>query len=377
MRLALFYTFNMSVDDWVKAGLLDREKLIYEEHIKNDNLDKVYWFTYGIHDGKFVKNLKGIQIIPMSKIFNFKIGKLFYSLLIPVLYGKILQKVDVFKTNQMPGSWSAVLAKIIYRKPLILRTGWTWSLFVKERMNTFLSLPCLMITLIEKFAYKFCDYAEVSSKFQKKYLIEKYKIQSDKIHILPNYIDINIFRNKRRIEKRKNEFLFIGRLEEQKNLFNLIKAVAKIDMRLIIYGDGSLKKSLKKYALRLKINVVFKNRIANKRLPDIYNQYKYFILPSLYEGNPKTLLEAMSCGCICIGTNVNGIKEIIKPGYNGILIKGTNSTNIYDKLTEITKLNDKKVYKIIKYAVETVRIKFSISEIIKLESKIFHNIVTT
>ena len=51
-----------------------------------------------------------------------------------------------------------------------------------------------------------------------------------------------------------------------------------------------------------------------------YNRFKYFILCSKYEGNPKTLLEAMSSGCIVIGTNVEGVNSIIKNNHNGFLI---------------------------------------------------------
>ena len=53
------------------------------------------------------------------------------------------------------------------------------------------------------------------------------------------------------------------------------------------------------------VDVKFNGVVANDKLPDILNEYKYYILASNYEGMPKTLLEAMACGNLCIGTNVD------------------------------------------------------------------------
>ena len=69
----------------------------------------------------------------------------------------------------------------------------------------------------------------------------------------------------------------------------------------------------------------------------IYNSYKIFVLCSLYEGHPKTLLEALSCGCNCIGTNVPGIKELYSEN-NFYLVE----SNINDLSTTIKALMNKK-----------------------------------
>ena len=55
-------------------------------------------------------------------------------------------------------------------------------------------------------------------------------------------------------------------------------------------------------------------------MPQYYNRCKVYVLCSLYEGNPKTLLEAMACGCAVVGTNVLGIQEIIRHQENGLLV---------------------------------------------------------
>ena len=374
-NLALFFTFNISLKIWIQLGLFDREKLIYEEYIRNNYFKTIYWFTYGIDDKKYEKKLiDGIKIIPMPKIFNSKIGKLMYSFCMPFIHKNKFNKIDILKTNQMPGSWSAVIVKMIYRKPLLLRTGYTWSINKKKDIKNRFSLFYGLIILVERIAYKFCDMAEVSSQFQKKYLISKYKINKDKIFILPNYIDLKEFKIRRKINKRKKEIIFVGRLEQEKNLFELIRAVSLLEIRLNIFGSGSLKTDLMKLAGQLHSDVIFCGSVPNKKLPAIYNKYKYFILPSFYEGNPKTLLEAMACGCICLGTDVAGINEVIENNVNGLLIRDIDAESIFKRVQSASRLNNTMISKLSNNAAGTINNRYCFNSIIEKERKIFNKL---
>ena len=68
-----------------------------------------------------------------------------------------------------------------------------------------------------------------------------------------------------------------------------------------------------------RLDITFAGNLDNLALPHLLNQARAFILPSFYEGHPKALLEAMSCGLVCIGTNVEGIREEIRHGESGYL----------------------------------------------------------
>src|SRR3972149_402807 len=69
-------------------------------------------------------------------------------------------------------------------------------------------------------------------------------------------------------------------------------------------------------------SVRFMGSISNEELPPVLNRYRFFALPSVREGMPKALIEAMACGLVCIGTDVEGINEIIRDGENGFLAGG-------------------------------------------------------
>lgn len=115
---------------------------------------------------------------------------------------------------------------------------------------------------------------------------------------------------------------------EQKNLHNLFRAFIKLpEYYLDIIGTGPLKDALKKEVDILGIKVNFLGLFPKNKIPEIMNQYRIFILTSYWEGNPKVLLEAMSCGIACIGTNVWGIKNIINHKENGYLC-GISSNSI-------------------------------------------------
>jgi glycosyltransferase involved in cell wall biosynthesis len=119
--------------------------------------------------------------------------------------------------------------------------------------------------------------------------------------------------------------LFVGRLELQKNLKTLIRAVAdlKTKAKILLVGTGSQKDELVNLADKLGVNLEIIERVPNEKLPEIYRQADIFILPSLAEGHPKVLLEAMSCGLACITSNISGVNEIIVDNKNGLLVEPT------------------------------------------------------
>lgn len=121
--LALFFTAGVSLKTWYDIGSIDREVALYNELSKY--FKHIYFFTYGgIEDLKFKSYLAAnITIIPKKCISN----SLLYSFMIPFIHRRTLKDVDILKTNQMWGSWSAVLTKLIYRKKLVVRTGYMLS----------------------------------------------------------------------------------------------------------------------------------------------------------------------------------------------------------------------------------------------------------
>ncbi len=336
VNIFLFFTCGVSLKTWDETGLLDREILLYKELIKKGL--KVSFITYGDEsDCQYQDKLGDIEIIPfyafIKRPSNSRI-RFIQSFFLPFILKDKIKKANILKTNQMSTTWAPFIAKFLYRKKLIVRCGFEWYRFYLKRNHSLLKKMYLYLT--ECLFYNSADAIILASESDKQYIIDQFGVmRKEKITVIHNYIDSNIFKPIANIKK-KEHLIFIGRLTYQKNLFNLLEALKGSTYTFDIIGDGELKSDIHKYASGNNIKVNFLGRIPNAQIPKVLNQYEVFILPSFYEGNPKVLLEAMSCGLAVIGTDVEGIRDIIRHRENGYLCK-TDSTSIGEAIEAVMK----------------------------------------
>lgn len=363
--LALFFTVGVSLKTWYEIGSIDREVVLYNKLSKY--FKRIYFFTYGDkEDLKFKTYLAAnVTITPKKYISN----RLLYSFLIPLIHCKILKDVDILKTNQMWGSWSAILAKLIYRKKLVVRTGYMLSIsFMKRNPKSWRKW---IMKIIEWAAYKLADRIITSSKRNFEYVERNYSPSG--IHILiPNYIETDVFKPMN-TAKKKGSICFIGKLTKQKNLFALLEALKDSPYTLSIIGSGEQEERLKKFADENKVNVDFLGNVPNHELPKILNQHELFILPSLYEGMPKTLLEAMACGLPTIGANAEGINEVIEHNKNGVLCN-TDSNSIREAIKTLIEKKELK-QKLGENARKTILENYSLDKLVKKEWELMEELV--
>jgi glycosyltransferase involved in cell wall biosynthesis len=315
-EICLIFDVGGTVDVWHRRGLLYREKRLFEELIRIGYAKKVHWMGYGSDDKKFERHFCTDMISIVRK--PVKLHPFLYSFAMPFVQKEVFRNSQILRTVQTSAGWTALIAAKLYKKPLIVRSGYTWSLFAKHR-NYAEPLDRLSL-LVEHLLYRACDAAIVSTRSQKAYLVERYNIDKEKVFVVPNYVDTSMFRPLN-TDGHANRIVFVGRVERQKNLANLIKALAGLDYELDIYGTGSERKNLENLANKLNVKVSFRGNVPNDQLPAIMNNYPIFVLPSLYEGMPKSLLEAMACGLAALSTDVSGINEIITHNENGWLVR--------------------------------------------------------
>jgi glycosyltransferase involved in cell wall biosynthesis len=99
-------------------------------------------------------------------------------------------------------------------------------------------------------------------------------------------------------------------------------------------------------------------------VPSLLNNADIFVLTSLYEGMPNSILEAMAHGLPVVSTQVNGVSELIEDGVNGFTIYSTNVDQIIDKLDNLVK-NEEKRFEFGKKARDFVESQFSIERMVK------------
>ena len=158
--------------------------------------------------------------------------------------------------------------------------------------------------------------------------------------VIPPPIDLSglIERNFRK----SGDIISVARLEPVKGIPYLIRAMSLIkDSNLIIIGDGPERSALESLSLRLGLSdriFILGQLDHNTEFWDRLQEATVFVLPSLSEGLPRVLLEAMTCGLPIVATNVGGIPEIITDGVNGYLVPPRNETALAEAIERV--LND-------------------------------------
>jgi glycosyltransferase involved in cell wall biosynthesis len=309
----LVFTRGISLGIWEQVGMLEREVELYKRLLPR--LAGISFLTYGdAGESRYQEKVGKIDIISNDRSYP----KTKFSILAPIIYRAHFRNADIIKTNQLDGAWTAIIAKILYRKKVIVRCGYLWSVFQKNGLRG--RFQVMGSSLLEKLCLKFADICVVAAQRDAEYIKKRHKISPARIKVIPNFVDTSLFRPMENIEREKGLVCFVGRLSPQKNVEMLFEAANRLEnVKLLIIGDGELRDKLKEMAQQLHLDVEFHQSVPNSQLPVYLNRAQAFVLPSHYEGCPKTLLEAMSCGLPVIGTDVEGIREIIRNGENGIL----------------------------------------------------------
>ncbi len=361
-NFAFFLTRGMSLSEWDKIGSIQREIKPYVKLA--EVFDKVYIFSYGVNESKRYANFfpGNVEIVSRPKFFMV----IAYSFLIPFIHYKKLRSTQFLKTNQMDGSWSAVIAKKHYGGQLIVRCGYEWLQYL-ERINVS-GLKKSIAYYIESFAYKNADKIVITSEEGKVFIKNNFHIEDSKINLIPNYIDTKRF-GLLETQKEPGRIVFVGRLDPVKNLENLIKGMKGLNASLVIIGEGPLRKDLELLAKSEKVRVEFRGIVSQENLPLELNKSEIFVLLSVSEGNPKVLLEGMSCGMPCLGSNIPSIREIIRDGENGILCQ-TDAESIHLGLVKLLENVDLRKQLGIN-ARKTIMDRFSFEKIIEKELALY------
>jgi GalNAc-alpha-(1->4)-GalNAc-alpha-(1->3)-diNAcBac-PP-undecaprenol alpha-1,4-N-acetyl-D-galactosaminyltransferase len=131
------------------------------------------------------------------------------------------------------------------------------------------------------------------------------------------------------IKEKSYKILYVGRFEWEKDPEILIRAFAEMsfefpDWTLEMAGDGPLFEKMKDLAMQLKIfnKIVFHGKVKN--VQKLYNEASIFVLPSVIEGFPNALIEAMSFGLPCICFSDIPYEDIVIDEFNGFVLNERN-----------------------------------------------------
>lgn len=261
--------------------------------------------------------LKITRVEPLAR-FQHLYARLFWIItVIPhVIREHNKNKFDLIHAHAYLGGIPAIFLSKILKIPCIFTVHGCNNLDLRPR-----SIP----GMIEKFLLLQIPYTyiiTVSRNFLK-YTHKK------NISIIPNGVTTleKIPMRKRKSASGRFSLLFVGRLEPVKGIDILLKSMIVLakkihKVRLLLVGNGSLKqeiiKKIKKY--HIQHHVFLLGELTGKKLNRLYKSADVFVLPSLSEGQPITILEALATGLPVVVTNVGDNHLIVKHNVNGYLI---------------------------------------------------------
>ncbi|ENH96610.1 glycosyltransferase [Gracilibacillus halophilus YIM-C55.5] len=196
---------------------------------------------------------------------------------------------------------------------------------------------------VEKLGATTADHTIVANNWMKNILTEEFQVPEEQLEILHYGFNTEKFikrlKKKPNITKPKEKqlILFTGRLVELKGVNYLIEALKELkkkrqDWVCWIVGTGEEEENLRQLTreLGLEQEVIFLGR--RQDVPGIVSMADLFVLPTLIENQPLSVIEAQVAGKPVIASEVGGIPEIIEHGVTGILTPPEDAWNLYKNI---------------------------------------------
>ena len=310
------------------------ENLVYELAKQGENVLVVSLYNYKSAITERIEEA-GIRIIYLNKRLGMDL-----SMIIKLYEVFKYERPDVVHTHRH------VLQYVV---PAAIMAG------VKRRVHTVHNVANKEVgpfaQRINSFFYHFNTVTPValSSEIQET-IIKRYGLIKRNVPVIFNGINLQkcIVKDSYEIKGRIS-ILHIGRFSEQKNHIELLKGFRRFnkqytDSELVLIGDGERRSEIESFIIENGMETSVHLLGLQSKVYEYLNAADVFILPSLYEGVPMTLIEAMASGLPIIASNVGGIPDMLNNGTNAILIK-PESKDIYKALVEMTgSMNLRKKY---------------------------------
>lgn len=280
---------------------------------------------------------------------------------LPYLQGNEVKGIYLSEANNSHKRFFALLKQIKAYKPdtivsysaspsmiacLLKFLGLKFNLIVSERSNT------QKINIREKllfFLYRWANYIVPNSFSQGAFIEKRFPKLAKKVKVITNYVDTELFSPSEKQECHdETRMLCVGRMGPEKNIPRLIKAINKVvsdgfNITVDWFGqDLKDASSAECYRTLLEEHMeehfFFHAPVSN--IQEEYRKSNVFCLPSLYEGFPNVLCEAMSCGLPVLCSRVCDNPNIAQEGENGFLFDPNNVDEIAEAIIRFLKLDD-------------------------------------
>lgn len=249
------------------------------------------------------------------------------------------RKSDLLHAYWSPAGLVSVIAGLIKSKPVVITLWGSDFIFLKTPV-----LSHLLRIILDKADTIICENQHFKNQ------LVQLDFHNKSIHVIPNGIDFELFKPREEKSARSQLglpedgiiILSIGSLTKNKGHHYLIQAFSQLaqerkDIHLRIVGGGEEYQSLINQIERLELaeKVTLAGHADHEAISKWLNAADIFVLPSMREGTPNTLLEAMASGLPVIASATGGISDVIDEGSCGMLISPASVEELKNKLRQL------------------------------------------
>lgn len=223
--------------------------------------------------------------------------------------------------------------------------------------------------------FRVANYVVPNSYSQTNFINKNYPFLQHKLHTITNCIDTELFSpsSEECTQNSVPRILVVARIVEQKNVIRFIEAIGKLKnkgYKFVVdwFGEPYPQEYFELCKVRLKecaVDQIFSFHSSKKNIVDEYRKSDIFVLPSIYEGFPNVLCEAMSCGLPVLAGNICDNPVIIRNEECGLLFNPYDANDMADKIENMLVFDKKKRLEIGNNARLLVLRTFSIDNFIK------------
>ena len=320
------------------------------------------------YTNKRIKEYKGVRIITIPT-FNNKLNVPVYSFLATLR--AIIGRYDVISYRASGSCVMINIAKLFGIRCVASLHG------IDSQRDKWGGFASKYLEFGERTAAKRADVCLVLSKNMKKYIKDRYGVESvlfangmDK----PVFYEANIIKEKYKLEK--NQYILsLGRIVPEKGLHYLIKAFkkCKTNKKLVIAGGAESNSKYYKELCSLAEGddrIIFTGFVTGNLIGELYSNAYVFVLPSNLEGMANSLLEAMGYGNCCLVSDIPENTEVVND--KAIWFEKGNEKDLYVKLQELIN-NPEEVMKYKKQAGDYILNKYNWDKIVDQMLEIYSN----
>ena len=338
-----------------------------DERRKLHKMDDFLVYRFKSYNPPEIKGITQISSLRFNPIMLFKLPKLIKKHKIQLIHAQ---------GRLFPISWlTTIMNKLVFKRPMFVN--------VQGRLEVGISgvIENAFDKIITKHIYQKVLKKIICVSESLKARLSNLGIKDDKLVVISNGVDISKFTKipdakffDKYLDGKNNykKVVFVGRLDAQKGVEYLIRAIPNViknysKVHFFILGNGNLEKMLKRLAKELNIleSITFLDMIPLDKMAEFYSSADIFCLPSIHEGFPLSIAEALSIGLVIVASATEGIPEAIIEKKNGFLTTPRDVTELTTKLIKSLTLSIDEIKEIKKNNINLAKKNYSWQKIVK------------